>query len=96
MASDDNTNQPRRGADLSAAEIELKRRGRRRLIGAITLGAVALVVLPMVFDSEPKPSIANDRMAGKLQKQEIAIQIPPKEGLAPLTPPVNPINLALV
>ena len=33
----------------------LKRRGRRRLVGAIALVLVAVIVLPMVFDSEPKP-----------------------------------------
>jgi DedD protein len=32
----------------------LKRRGRRRLVGAIALVLVAVIVLPMVFDSEPK------------------------------------------
>lgn len=32
----------------------LKRKGRRRLVGAIALVLVAVIVLPMVFDSEPK------------------------------------------
>jgi len=31
----------------------LKRRGRRRLVGAVALVLAAVVVLPMVFDSEP-------------------------------------------
>lgn len=31
----------------------LKRRGRRRLVGAIALVLAAVIVLPMVFDSEP-------------------------------------------
>jgi len=34
----------------------LKRRGRRRLIGAIALVLAAVIVLPMVFDSEPRQS----------------------------------------
>ena len=34
----------------------LKRRGRRRLAGAIALVLAAVIVLPMVFDSEPKGS----------------------------------------
>lgn len=34
----------------------LKRRGRRRLIGAIALVLLAVIVLPMVFDPEPKSS----------------------------------------
>ena len=72
--------------DLSAAEIELKRRGRRRLIGAATLGLLAIVVLPMVFDSEPK----SGAVGNKPVKQEIAINIPPKEGLPPVAAPVVP------
>ena len=66
--------------NLSATELELKRRGRRRLIGALTLGLLAIVFLPMIFDSEPKKN--------PIGTQEIAIQVPPKEGLAPLTAPV--------
>ena len=31
----------------------LKRRGRRRLVGAIALVLLAVIVLPMVFDAEP-------------------------------------------
>jgi DedD protein len=72
--------------EISQAELELKRRGRRRLIGAITLGLLAAVILPMIFDSEPKKS-ASDTNA---TKQEIAIQIPPKEGLSQLPAPVVP------
>lgn len=34
----------------------LKRRGRRRLVGAIALVLVAVIVLPMVFDSDPRGS----------------------------------------
>jgi len=34
----------------------LQRRGRRRLVGAIALVLAAVIVLPMVFDSEPRSS----------------------------------------
>lgn len=34
----------------------LKRRGRRRLVGAVALVLVAVIVLPMVFDPEPRQS----------------------------------------
>jgi DedD protein len=34
----------------------LKRRGRRRLVGAIALVLLAVIVLPWVFDPEPRPS----------------------------------------
>ena len=36
----------------------LKRRGRRRLVGAIALVLLAVIVLPMVFDSEPRQASA--------------------------------------
>jgi DedD protein len=34
----------------------LKRRGRRRLVGAVALALAAVIVLPMVFDPEPRHS----------------------------------------
>jgi DedD protein len=50
---------------ISDEELQLKRRARRRLIGAIVLVTAIIVVLPMVLDSEPRP-------AG----QEVTVQIP--------------------
>jgi DedD protein len=50
---------------ISDEELQLKRRARRRLIGAIVLVAAIVVVLPMVLDSEPKPS-----------DQVVSVQIP--------------------
>ena len=50
---------------ISDEELQLKRRARRRLIGAIVLVTAMVVVLPMVLDTEPKPS-----------GQEVAVQIP--------------------
>lgn len=50
---------------VSEEELQLKKRARRRLIGAIALVATVAVVLPMVLDSDPKPT-----------SQEINIQIP--------------------
>jgi DedD protein len=41
-----------------ARDVEaLKRRGRRRLVGAIALVLAAVIVLPMVFDSAPKQAL---------------------------------------
>jgi DedD protein len=54
-----------------------KKRARRRLIGAVALVLAAVVGLPMILDSEPKP-LADD----------IAIQIPSKDKLLP--PPATP------
>ena len=45
---------------------ELKRRGRRRLIGAIVLALVAAVVVPMLLENEPKPL-----------GEDVSVRIPP-------------------
>ncbi|HUF80307.1 MAG TPA: SPOR domain-containing protein [Burkholderiales bacterium] len=50
---------------ISDEEQQLKRRARRRLIGAIVLVTAIVVALPMVLDSEPRP-------AG----QPVSVQIP--------------------
>jgi len=49
----------------SDEEIKLRKRARRRLIGAIALTTLVVVTLPMVLDSEPRP-VGDD----------IAVQIP--------------------
>ena len=56
---------------------EIRRRGRRRLIGAVTLVVLAVVFVPMVLDSEPRP-----------KRNEAALEIPSKESVKPLPPPV--------
>lgn len=53
-----------------------KKRARRRLVGAVALTLAAIVALPMLLDSEPRP-LATD----------IAINIPDKEKAAPLPVP---------
>ncbi len=35
----------------------LKRRGRRRLVGAVALVLLAVILLPMVFDPEPRGTV---------------------------------------
>ena len=37
-------------------ELNLRRKARRRLIGAFALTLAVVVILPMVLDSEPKPT----------------------------------------
>lgn len=44
---------------ISDEELQLKKRARRRLVGAIVLVTAVAVVLPMVLDSEPKPVSQN-------------------------------------
>jgi len=50
---------------ISDEELQLRKRARRRLIGAIVLVTAVAVVLPMVLDTEPKPV-----------NQDISINIP--------------------
>lgn len=57
---------------------ELKRRARRRLVGAVVLALAAAVLLPMLLESDPKP-LGND----------VSIQIPPVDQgkfVTPLSP----------
>jgi len=54
---------------ISDEELQLKKRARRRLVGAIALVLLVVVFLPMFLDSEPKPL-----------NQDIAINIPPLPG----------------
>lgn len=66
---------------ISDEELQLRKRARRRLIGAIVLVTAVVVALPMVLDNEPKPV-----------SQDINIRIPsPDSGtftskVVPVTP----------
>lgn len=50
-------------------QLELKKRARRRLVGATALALLAAIVLPMVMDREPRPPA-----------QDIQIRIPSQDG----------------
>ncbi|MBA0014400.1 MAG: Cell division protein DedD [Nitrosomonadaceae bacterium] len=63
----------------SEAEIQLRKRARGRLIGAVALVTVSVVILPMVLDSEPKRVV-----------HEIDIQIPSENSVAEFTPKIVP------
>lgn len=39
------------------AELQLKKRARRRLVGAVAFAGFAAVVLPMIMDQEPQPAV---------------------------------------
>ena len=56
----------------------LQKRGRRRLVGAIALVLLAVIVLPMVFDPEPRPNTPT-----------VSIRIPSEEGTK-FTPKTQP------
>lgn len=70
-----------------SAALPEKKRARRRLIGAVALVLAAVIGLPMIFDSEPKPVL-----------QKIAIEIPSKDSPfsastpAPARPALNDQN----
>ena len=55
---------------------EIRRRGRRRLIGAIALVMLLVVFVPMVLDSEPRPA-----------RNEPNATIPPRDSAPPLPAP---------
>jgi DedD protein len=58
--------------------LQEKKRARRRLVGAVALVLAAIIGLPMILDSEPKP-LASD----------IAIQIPSKDKPATAQTPLQ-------
>lgn len=54
---------------VADARQELKKRARRRLVGALALAVTAAVVLPMVMDQQPRPP-----------GEDIQIRIPSQDG----------------
>jgi DedD protein len=72
---------PRPSVSSEAQAAELRGRARRRLAGAVALILAAVIVLPMLLDSEPVP-VAND----------IPIRIPDRN--APYQPQLSPPVLA--
>jgi DedD protein len=60
-------------------QTELRKRARRRLLGAIALALTAAIVLPVVMDHEPRAPA-----------QDIAVRIPPRDSLPALAQPARP------
>ncbi|HTH95063.1 MAG TPA: SPOR domain-containing protein [Rhodocyclaceae bacterium] len=54
--------------NTSDSDIDLKKRARRRLVGAVALALLAAVVLPIVMDSKPRPPA-----------QDIQVRIPSQD-----------------
>lgn len=52
-----------------AENLDIKKRARRRLVGAVALALLAAVVLPMIMEQEPHPAV-----------QDIQITIPERDG----------------
>jgi len=74
------------------AQNELKRRARRRIVGATALALAAVIVLPMVMDHEPRVPAQDIQV--RIPSQEgaggIASRILPGKGATPL-PPAAPV-----
>lgn len=69
-------------SSVNEEEISLRKRARKRLIGAILLVIVSVVFLPMILDDEPQQ-----------EQQEIDIQIPSEELTAEAYPWMTPENV---
>jgi len=70
-------------SDSFDANLQLKKRARRRLIGAFAFAGLAAVVLPMVMDEEPKQQV-----------QDVQIRIPGQDQ-TPFNPKVKPVPAAV-
>lgn len=64
---------------VSEEEIQLRKRARRRLVGAVALVIAAVVILPLALDHEPKQG-----------GQAIEIRIPSENSAGEFTPKVVP------
>jgi DedD protein len=69
-------------SDSPDTNLPLKKRARRRLIGAVAFAGLAAVVLPMVMDEEPKQQV-----------QDVQIRIPGQDQ-TPFVPKLKPAPAA--
>lgn len=66
-------------------EANLKRSARRRLIGAVALTTAVVVLLPLLLDSEPKPTGQNIEL--RIPNKDKAGEFTPKISLPPASSP---------
>jgi len=72
----------------------LKRRGRRRLVGAVALVLAAVIVLPMVFDPEPRGTApVSVRIPGE-DETPFAPKPPPKKAAETAKKAEEPVKKA--
>ncbi|WP_291994500.1 SPOR domain-containing protein [Candidatus Accumulibacter sp. ACC003] len=55
--------------DTSDPQLHLKKKARRRLVGAVAIAGLAAVILPMVMDEEPKQAVHDVQIAIPGQEQ---------------------------
>ena len=65
-------------SDSPDEQLQLKKRARRRLVGAVAFAGLAAIILPMVMDEEPKQQV-----------QDVQIRIPGQDQ-APFAPNLKP------
>jgi DedD protein len=72
-------------------QLELKKRARRRLVGAAALALLAAIVLPMVMDHEPRQPVQDVQV--RIPAQEtggVAAKILPNKAMPTPLPPAPP------
>jgi len=65
---------------ISNEELQFRVRARRRILGAIALVIIAVVLLPMILDSQPKRD-----------GQDISVNIPRPDKAPAFNPPLKPV-----
>ncbi|MEY4593092.1 MAG: hypothetical protein RIR18_1987 [Pseudomonadota bacterium] len=73
------------------SQLDIKKRARRRLVGAIALSLFAAIIFPLVMDHDPGPQIQDIeiRIPGQDDRplnNRLALQTPPEEAPASSTP----------
>lgn len=85
---------------VTEEELQLRKRARRRLIGAIALVAVVAAVLPMVLDTDPKPTSTevniqipspDAKVAAPLKAEATSAKNAPSKA-EPQSPPTPPVK----
>jgi DedD protein len=66
---------PRTTSVVSEEELQLRKRARRRLVGAIALVVIAVIVLPLVLDHEPRQPL-----------RDVQVEMAPQAAPAPPEP----------
>lgn len=69
-------------------ELALRRRARRRLVGAVAIALTCVVALPMLFDSEPKP--LGPEVDIRIPAQDTPFEAAPAV-MPAKTPPAQPV-----
>ena len=73
-----------------ASEDDLKRRARRRLIGAVALTLAAVIVLPLMLEDEPPPAAQLEVHMPASGKTPDFVPITPAPAPVTVTPPMTP------